>query len=53
VADEAGAIFVPFQTMFDIASKVAPPDAWAKDGVHPSPSGTALMAHAWLTAVGA
>jgi lysophospholipase L1-like esterase len=52
-ATEAGATFVPFQSMFDIAAKVAPPEVWAKDGVHPSPSGAALMAHAWLTAIGA
>jgi lysophospholipase L1-like esterase len=53
VAEEAGATFVPFQSIIDIASKIAPPDVWAKDGVHPSPSGAALMAHAWLDAVGA
>ena len=29
VAEQAGAIFVPFQTMFDEASKIAPPDRWA------------------------
>ena len=27
--------------------KVAPPDRWAGDGVHPSPDGAALMAHTW------
>jgi lysophospholipase L1-like esterase len=53
VATEAGATFVPFQKMFDIAAKVGPPEVWARDGVHPSSSGAALMAHAWLTAVGA
>jgi lysophospholipase L1-like esterase len=51
VAQEAGAAFVPFQTMFDIASKVAPPAVWAADGVHPSPSGATLMAQAWLRSV--
>lgn len=53
VASEAGATFVPFQAMFEIASKIAPPEVWAKDGVHPAPSGAALMAHAWQRAVGA
>lgn len=53
VAEGAGATFVPFQTMFDVAAKVAPPQVWAGDGVHPSPSGAALMAHAWLRAAGA
>jgi lysophospholipase L1-like esterase len=53
VADDAGARFVPFQSMFDQAVKYAPPEHWAADGVHPSPFGAALMAHAWLQAVGA
>jgi lysophospholipase L1-like esterase len=52
VADEAGAVFVPYQTMFDAAVKVAAPEHWAPDGVHPSPNGAALMAHWWLKAVG-
>jgi lysophospholipase L1-like esterase len=47
VADEAGAAFVPFQEMFDRAAKLAPPERWAKDGVHPTPDGAALMAHTW------
>jgi lysophospholipase L1-like esterase len=53
VSDEAGATFVPFQTMFDAAVKIAPPERWAADGVHPTPDGAALMAHWWLKAVGA
>jgi lysophospholipase L1-like esterase len=53
IADETGAVFVPFQTMFDRAIKLAPPAHWAADGVHPTPSGAALMAHGWLSAVGA
>jgi lysophospholipase L1-like esterase len=52
VADGAGAVFVPFQAMFGTAVKFAPPEHWAEDGVHPSPFGHALMAHAWLRAVG-
>jgi lysophospholipase L1-like esterase len=52
VAQEAGAVFVPFQTMFDAAVKIAPPARWTSDGVHPTPDGAALMAHAWLKAVG-
>ncbi len=42
------ASFVPFQAMFDEAVRYAPPEHWAKDGVHPSPAGAALMAHYWL-----
>jgi lysophospholipase L1-like esterase len=53
VADEAGAAFVPFQSMFDVASKIAPPALWAADGVHPTCDGAAIMASWWLTAVGA
>ena len=53
VADAAGARFVPFQAMFDIAVRFAPPEHWAEDGIHPSPFGAALMAHNWLATVGA
>jgi lysophospholipase L1-like esterase len=51
VAEKAGAVFVPFQSTFDTAVKFAPPEHWAKDGVHPSTYGNALMAHAWLEVV--
>jgi lysophospholipase L1-like esterase len=53
VAEEAGATFVAFQTMFDRAAKIAPAKHWAGDGVHPTTHGAALMAHWWLKAVGA
>ena len=52
VADAFHATFVPFQAMFDTAIQFAPPEHWAKDGVHPSAAGAALMAHHWLKAVG-
>ncbi|HVT27917.1 MAG TPA: SGNH/GDSL hydrolase family protein [Lacipirellulaceae bacterium] len=52
VADEAGAVFIPFQTMFDRATKIAPPHRWAADGVHPTSDGAAIMAHWWLRTVG-
>jgi lysophospholipase L1-like esterase len=48
VAQSFHAAFVPFQTMFDEAVKYAPPEQWAKDGVHPTPAGASLMAHNWL-----
>ncbi|MFO1078175.1 MAG: GDSL-type esterase/lipase family protein [Planctomycetota bacterium] len=51
VADRRGAAFVPFQTWFDRAVAYAPPEHWAKDGVHPSAAGAALMAEAWLEVV--
>jgi lysophospholipase L1-like esterase len=53
VAGTFHATFVPFQTMFDEAAKLTPPEHWAKDGVHPSTFGASLMAHNWLKAVGA
>jgi lysophospholipase L1-like esterase len=53
VTDDSGAVFVPFQTMFDAASKIALPALWAADGVHPTSDGAAIMAHCWLKAVGA
>lgn len=53
VAHEAGALFVPYQEMFDRAVNVAPPERWAADGVHPTSDGAALMAHWWQRAVGA
>ena len=52
VAQSFGTKFVPFQTMFDTAVQFAPPEHWAKDGVHPSSAGAALMAHTWLKTVG-
>lgn len=52
VAETFHATFVPFQTMFDEAAKLAPPDHWASDGVHPSSHGASLMAHNWLKATG-
>ena len=51
IANESGAFFVPFQTMFDRATEFAPPAHWAGDGVHPTPHGAALMADFWLQAV--
>lgn len=51
IATEAQALFVPFQSMFDIAVEHAPPTHWAGDGVHPSMAGSYLMAQAWLKTV--
>jgi lysophospholipase L1-like esterase len=51
LAGEFGAVFVPFQEMFDKAVKLAAPEYWAGDGVHPSAAGHYLMAQEWLTAV--
>ena len=52
VADEHGALFVPFHSMFERALAQHPPEHWAKDGVHPTRAGAALMAKEWLRVVG-
>jgi lysophospholipase L1-like esterase len=51
VAEEHGAAWVGFHAMFEEAVKLAPPEHWAGDGVHPSPAGAALMAQQWLRVV--
>ena len=51
IAKSAGATYVPFQAMFDLAVKVAPPERWSADGGHPTSDGAALMARCWLDAV--
>ena len=51
ISNEFNAHFIPFQSMFDKAITIAPPEHWAKDGVHPSSNGAALMAHFWLKTV--
>jgi len=52
LADELGLTLVPFQSMFDRATKLAPPEYWAGDGVHPTLAGHALMAKTWREVVG-
>jgi lysophospholipase L1-like esterase len=51
LADQAGAVFVPYQAVFDKAQKAAPGVYWTGDGVHPTLAGSRLMAQAWLEAV--
>jgi len=53
VAKAVGAIWVPFQAVFDEATgEKTPPKYWAGDGVHPSMAGHALVAKTWLNATG-
>ena len=52
LADEFSAVFVPFQSVFDEALKLAPASYWAADGVHPDLPGRQLMADVWLEATG-
>jgi lysophospholipase L1-like esterase len=51
IADSFGAVFIPYQSIFDKAQKVAPGSYWTGDGVHPSVAGASLMATAWREAV--
>lgn len=51
VSQEFDTLFVPYQSMFDEASKQAPPSHWAADGVHPTMAGASLMAQTWLKSV--
>ncbi|MEQ9407895.1 MAG: SGNH/GDSL hydrolase family protein [Fuerstiella sp.] len=53
VSDQAGAIWVPFQTMFDDAVAAGTkPSELAGDGVHPTAAGHQLMAKTWRQTVG-
>lgn len=52
LAREFGTAYVPLDGLFAQAATQAPPAYWAPDGVHPSPAGHALIAKAWLQAVG-
>ena len=51
MAKEFSALFVPYQSMFDKATKMAPPSHWAADGVHPTMAGAWLMAQTWVKTV--
>ncbi len=52
IADELKLTFVPFQSVFDEATKAAPSEFWLWDGIHPSVAGHALMASTWRKHVG-
>ena len=51
IAAEFNAVLIPYQKVFDEASKVVPGVYWTADGVHPTLAGAKLMAQAWLKAV--
>jgi lysophospholipase L1-like esterase len=51
VADQFGAIFIPYQAVFDKAIESSPANYWTFDGVHPSAAGAGLMTHAWMETV--
>ncbi len=53
LAREFEATFVPLDGLFAAAATKREMGFWLPDGVHPSPAGHALIAQAWLSAVGA
>lgn len=48
IAEDYGAVFIPYQSVFDEALSIAPVEYWCPDGVHPSMAGAHLMAKAWI-----
>lgn len=51
IANQFGAVFIPYQKIYDEAQKRAPGVYWTPDGVHPSLAGAQLMAAAWMNAI--
>jgi lysophospholipase L1-like esterase len=51
LAKDYAAVFVPFQSAFDAASRATGPRHWCDDGIHPTMAGHGLMARTWLQAV--
>ena len=51
IARQMGAIFIPYQQIFDTAVADQGVAYWCPDGVHPSLAGSALMAKAWIEAL--
>jgi lysophospholipase L1-like esterase len=52
IAESYGAVFIPYQNIYEKALQSAPGSYWTLDGVHPSLAGAELMAQAWMMAVG-
>jgi lysophospholipase L1-like esterase len=53
LAMEYGAVHVRTREVFDRAARLASPDHWIWDGVHPLPQGHELIARNWLEEVSA
>jgi lysophospholipase L1-like esterase len=51
IAETYNAAFVPYQSIFNEAVKVAPPKYWVNDGVHPNIAGQNLMAQALMETI--
>jgi lysophospholipase L1-like esterase len=52
LAEEYQALHVPVQAAFDAVLTHSDPDDWAADRIHPNEPGHAVIALAWLRAVG-
>ncbi len=52
LATELNLPFVPYQSVFDSATRSASQQFWLWDGIHPTVPGHALMASAWRSATG-
>jgi len=48
IAEKYGFPLIELQPAFDAACKMAPPEYWAKDGVHPTICGHELIKKLWL-----
>lgn len=51
IAESFGAVFIPYQSIYNKALKLAPGSYWTIDGVHPTMAGAGLMAHAWMETI--
>ena len=52
IAAECDATFVPLQERFRECCRLAAPEYWLVDGVHPTPAGHQVIADAWLQIAG-
>ncbi len=52
LAAEFGAVNIRTQEAFDLALETTTPDAWAADRIHPNLAGHAVIANAFLRAIG-
>jgi lysophospholipase L1-like esterase len=51
IAESYGAVYIPYQAIYDKALKSAPGAYWTAEGVHPTMAGAQLMAEAWMETV--
>lgn len=51
IAEAFGAVFIPYQEIYDRAIKLAPASYWSRDGIHPTLAGAAMIAEAWFKTI--